>query len=361
MSYEIPPSRRSSIDQVLAVLEKAGRVILTTHKNGDGDGAGCEAALLSLLLEEGIQAWIVNPTPFPDLFRFLVPDPTRILEVDEPETRRRCRAADLCIVVDTGEVSRIGRVGPLVEDLGKVIIDHHPPGSDALEGVSFRDAAAAAAGELVFDLAWTRDGPWTRPLVEGLYVALLTDTGSFRHSNVTPEVHRIAAELVSRGADPEELHRRIYGRAPLRRYRLLEKALATLDVSSDGRVAWMTVPAKAFRELACSSEDLEGLVDFPRELDGVEVGLLFREVAEGSTKVSFRSNGPADVNVLARSFGGGGHARASGALIEGKVEQVRDRVVARSIEYLHDEAGAPGSGDAGLAESREPQDGEGVE
>ncbi len=354
MSYEIPAHRHKPIVAALSAVDRAKRVILTTHLNGDGDGAGCEAALLALFLELGAQAWIINPTPFPELFRFLVPDPSRILDVDEPEARRRCSEADLCIVLDTGEASRIGRVLPLVESVPRLVIDHHPPGPDSLEGISLRDPAAAAAGELVFDLVQSKGGPWPRPLVEGIYVALLTDTGSFRHSNVTPGVHRIVAELVEKGANPERLYAQVYGQSPLRRFRLLAKTLDTLNVSPDGRMAWMTVPADAFRELGCNSEDLEGMVDIPRELEGVEVGLLFREVAEGSTKISFRSNGPADVNLLARSFGGGGHARASGALVEKGLDEARTQVLARTIEYLEESSRGATAEGAHLPANGEP-------
>jgi phosphoesterase RecJ-like protein len=332
MSYQIPSSRRAAIEAALEAISAAGRVILTTHVNADGDGAGSQAALLALLSETGAQGWIVNPTPFPDSFRFLVPDPSLVLDAQGEDAELRCREADLCIVVDTGEKSRIGRVNPLVSHLPFVVVDHHPPGEDAFEGVSLRDPAAAAAGELVFDLLWARGGPWSRPAVEGLYVALLTDTGSFRFSNASPGAHRVAAELISRGASPDDLFRRIYGQVPMRRMRLLERALSTLEVSDEGTVAWMVVPADAFKALGCRSEDLDGLVDYPRGIEGVEVGLLLRELEGGQVKVSFRSNRRVDVNALAREFGGGGHVRAAGALLTGGVEDVRDRVVRRAVE-----------------------------
>jgi phosphoesterase RecJ-like protein len=168
--------------------------------------------------------------------------------------------------------------------------------------------------------------------VDGLYVAILTDTGSFRFSNATPSVHRVVAELIARGASPDGLYRRVYGDVPLRRYRLLSEALNTLERSVEGPVAWMIVPEREFGDLGCTSEDLDGLIDYPRGLEGVEVGLLFREIEPGQVKVSFRSNGAVDVNALARSFGGGGHVRASGALVRGALAEVRDRVVARALE-----------------------------
>jgi phosphoesterase RecJ-like protein len=204
----------------------------------------------------------------------------------------------------------------MIENLSTLVIDHHPPGDQPIGGVSLRDPRACATGELTFDVIYAAGGPWPRPVVEGLYVAVLTDTGSFRFSNSTPESHRVTAELVERGADPEWLYGKVYGHTPLRKLFLLRAALDTLDVDMSTGVAWMSVPDEAFRDLEAVTEDLEGLVDYPRSIEGVEVGLLFRKTAAG-TKVSFRSNGVVDVNALARRFGGGGHVRASGALVEG--------------------------------------------
>jgi phosphoesterase RecJ-like protein len=331
-SYEIPSARRAEVAQAVELLANATKVVLTTHVNADGDGAGSEAALLSLLGSTGAEAWIVNPTAFPPHLSFLVEEDRRILEAGGSEARDRCREADLCVVLDTSERSRVGRVGPLVADRPTLVIDHHPPGNDTFEGAILRDTSAAAAGELVFDVVHASGGPWSRSVTDGIYVALMTDTGSFRFSNVTPAVHRIVAELMDRGASPDELYRRVYGRVPLRRVRLLQAVLPSLQVSGDGRVAWISISGETMRDLGCTSDDLEGIVDYPRELEDVEVALLFRELEDGQVKVSFRSNGLVDVNMLARGFGGGGHTRASGALVSGSLEEVQPRVVEGVIE-----------------------------
>ncbi|MEX2531714.1 MAG: bifunctional oligoribonuclease/PAP phosphatase NrnA [Gemmatimonadota bacterium] len=350
MSYRIPDVRRAPIRNVLEALKGASSVVLTTHMNADGDGVGCQAALQALLGQWGIEAWIVNPTTIPRNLRFLIRDASTVLDAGSEAANRRCQAADLCVVVDTGEVPRIGRVNPLVAGVPKVVIDHHPPGERPIEGIELRDQGAGAAGELVFDLVFAAEGEWSRAMVEGLYVALMTDTGSFRFSNSSPTIHRVAAELIERGVDPDVLHRQVYGAFPLRRFRLLQSALETLSVSDGGRVGWMSVPTEAYRELGCRPDDLEGMVDFPREVEGVEVAILFRELDDGSVKLSFRSNGAVDVNRLAREFGGGGHARASGAVIGERMEELLPRVVERTVELAGAESsddrspGPPGTG-----------------
>lgn len=334
MSYTVPSHRLADLDNVLRVLTEARRVVLTTHINADGDGAGSEVALASFLRERGAEAWIVNPTPYPRLFRFLVPDPDWVVAASDSAAEQLCRDADLAVVLDTGEVSRIGRVKPLIAAVPKVVVDHHPPGSAPIPGLSVRDSTACATGELVFDLLTLAGFRWDETAVTALYVAIVTDTGSFRHSNTSSRCHRIAAELIDRGADPEEVHRCVYGAFPPRRLQLLREALGLLGVNEDGTVAWMTVPAEAFRDLGAQPDDLEGLVDYPRSLEGVEVALLFRRIRNDAVKVSFRSNGDVDVDRLAKSFGGGGHVKASGAVVQGGEEAVRLRVIAAAAEAV---------------------------
>lgn len=331
MSYDLPLHRRDAVIQAAEALKGARRVILTTHLHADGDGAGCEAALLAWLLARGAEAWIVNPTPFPDTYTFLLADGACLLDPGSAQAREVAGKADLAVVLDTGEFPRIGRVAVLLEGKHTLVVDHHPSGDHPIPGLSVRDPAACATGELLFDILRSLEGDWPPQVGAGLYTAILTDTGSFRFANATPASHRIAAELLERGVKGAELARRLYGSQPLRRLRLLHASLAELEVDAEGLVAWMTVPTSAYQTLGATPEDLEGLANYPREVEGVEVGLLFRETARGQTKVSFRSNGRVDVRALARRFGGGGHEAASGAVVEGPLERVRAEVVAAAV------------------------------
>ncbi len=334
MTYQTARTRVEAIDSALTVLRNKETAILTTHINSDGDGCGSEIALAAWLREEGTEAFIVNPTPFSQNFRFLVPDDSWVVDSTSAEAQEICDGADVAVVLDTCEVPRIGRVRRLIDGLPTVVFDHHPSGSRPIEGVSFRDSNASATGELVFDLIHRAGGPWSAVGDLGMYVAIMTDTGSFRFSNTTPTSLRIAAELVGRGVSPDEVYRRIYGTIPRRRFHLLESALAFLEVDEEAGLAWMTVPADKFDALGAVADDLEGMVDYPRAVEGVEVGLLFRQIPRKGIKVSFRSNGTVNVNVLARRFGGGGHVKAAGALIEGRLDQVRQDVIHATREAV---------------------------
>lgn len=324
MAYSTPSHRVGAARKTADTLRAARSVILTTHLNADGDGTGSEVALASWLRANGTEAWIVNPTPYPGMFRFLMEE-DRVVSAGSRRARKLCASADLAVVVDTGEVPRIGRVKPLIDSLPCVVIDHHPAGARPIGGLSFRDPEASATGELIYDVILAGGGPWTDEALRAIYVAILTDTGGFRFSNSTAGAHEVVAQLIRRGLDPEAVYNQVYGASPLRRYRLLQASLATLDQGQG--VAWMSVPPEAFASLEARPEDLEGLVDYPRGVEGTEVALLFRSVGEETTKVSFRSNGAVDVNRLARQFGGGGHVKAAGATLDRPLEEARPAVI----------------------------------
>lgn len=333
MSYRTPAARTSSVREARNALLAARRAVLTTHLNADGDGTGCEAALVAWMHANGSEAWIVNPTPFPDQFRFLVED-SWVVEASSPRAQDVCDMADVAIVVDTGEVQRIGRVRSLIRELPTVVIDHHQPSEQPIGGISLRDPSACATGELVYDVMLASGGPWPVRALQGIYAAIVTDTGSFRFTNATPDAHRVVADLIARGVDPEEMHERVYGRAPVRKFRLLEKALATLQLDDEWGIAWMVIPQVEYKALGATPDDLEGMVDVPRSVEGAEVGLLFRQATTGEVKVSFRSNGPVDVNELAKRFGGGGHIKASGAMVPGPMEKAVETVLRATRELM---------------------------
>jgi bifunctional oligoribonuclease and PAP phosphatase NrnA len=329
------PERTTSLQGILARIEGARRVVLTTHVNADGDGAGSEVALASWLRERGADAVMVNPTPWPEGYRFLLPDPAWVAERGTPEAERALEEMELLIVLDTGEPGRIGALRKHADPARTLVIDHHPVGPDSLEGEGVRDPSAAATGELIFDLLEAAGHTHADPVVDlALYVAIVTDTGSFRYSNTTPRTHQIAGELLRRGVDPEGVYRRLFATAPRGRLELLREALGTLETHPEAPVTWMVVTEEMLRRSGGGGEDLDGLIEHARSVRGTEVAILFRELADGGTKVSLRSNGDADVNALARRFGGGGHVKAAGALVGGGVKRVVREVVAAVAEAI---------------------------
>jgi phosphoesterase RecJ-like protein len=237
-------------------------------------------------------------------------------------------------VLDTGELQRIGRVQEAISELPTVVIDHHPPGDQPIGGTSLRDPGASATAELVYDVIAATNGPWNEYVAQGIYVGILTDTGGFRFDNTTAACHQVVAEMIERGISPEVVYERIYGWSPLRKYQLLERALGTLSHDEQSGITWMTIPKDAYEAVGASTDDLEGIVDIPRSVEGTEVGLLFRLTQSGEVKISFRSNGRVDVNVLARRFRGGGHVKAAGAIVAGPMERAIEEVVGATREAV---------------------------
>ncbi len=331
----VPESRREPLRRIAELLLGARCIVLSTHVNADGDGAGSEAALAIWLRGRGKDVRIANPTAFPDSFRYLLPDPDSGIVYDPGEGRSAAagEGADLLAVVDTSEAKRIGRVASLLDRAGGrrvVVIDHHPKGENGIEAdAALQDPAACATGELIYDLLTVAQGDaaWEEGIARALYAAIVTDTGSFRFSNTTPRAHAIAAELLRKGVDPEVEYRRLFGRMPYRRVHLLRAALEHLEVDPELPIAWISIPRSVMDETEATSEDLEGIVDYARDIEGTEVALLFRETVEGGTKVSLRSNGRVNVNAIARQFGGGGHVKASGLLVGAPLELARAQVL----------------------------------
>jgi phosphoesterase RecJ-like protein len=324
--------RRSAALKFWDELSKEHTVALSTHVGADGDGCGSQAALSRILAQKGITSYIVNPTPWPEMFRYLLGD----VVVDRSDLGVAAIAeADRVVVLDISDVSRLGVLADAVRRHPKraLVIDHHMPGAEPPGDVMFSDVTACATGELMYDLAIAVGAEITPEVATAMYTAILTDTGGFRFANTSPRCHAVASELLRAGVDPTAMYRRIYASHSVGRMHLLRDALTTLGVDQKIGLAWLDIAAGALEQYGLSGEDLDGIAEYPRSIAGTRVAVLFRDLGHGKVKVSFRST-DADVNALARRFGGGGHARASGALITGSLETVRAEVLSAAREML---------------------------
>lgn len=326
-------NRKEAIERLAREFRAGRSVVLSTHINADGDGCGSEAALARILTSLGMSVKIVNPTPWPETYEFLLDSQVIDASAEGPAALRN---ADLLIVLDISDVKRLGSLADTVRTLQvpKLVIDHHiasdePPSTEILT-----DTSACATGELIYDVAATLGHEITPQIAVALYVAILTDTGGFRFANTTARCLAIASQLLAAGVEPEEMYRRLYASHPIGRLHLLRDALATLEVDPAYGISWISVAAGAAEEYGLKSEDLEGLAEHPRSVGGTKMAIFFRDLGHGKIKVSFRSTGDVNVNEFARKFGGGGHARASGALIPGTIEEVRHSVITAAREFV---------------------------
>jgi bifunctional oligoribonuclease and PAP phosphatase NrnA len=330
----VPSARRESIERIGAVLSGAHTVALSTHMNSDGDGCGSEIALALLLAQRGIVAKIVNPTAWPGLFSFLMDDGVVVDATSKGSAA--LKSIDALVVLDISDVKRLGNLADSVRALAKpkVVIDHHIPSNDPPGETILADTAACATGELIYDFAATLDLEITPTIARALYIALLTDTGGFRFSNTTPRCHAIAGELLDAGVDPEDMYVRVYASAPPGRIQLLAEVLSTLEFDLDIGLAWLSMGPGLLEKYDVRQEDLDGIVEHARSIAGTRMAVFFRDLGHGKVKISFRSTGAVDVNAFARQFGGGGHAKASGAMVSGTMNAVRGKVIAAARDFL---------------------------
>lgn len=332
----VPQQRRESIERLAQELRAGRSVAMSTHINADGDGCGSETALSRLLGQMGIRSKIVNPTPWPEMYKFLLGDDVR----DASDLGAKgLKDAEVLIVLDISDVKRLGVLAETVRRLTipKLVIDHHLPSDEPPSSMMVADTTACATGELIYDFATVLGLKVTPDIARSLYVALLTDTGGFRFSNTTARCLCIAGQLIASGVEPEEMYGRLYASMPVGRLHLLRDALATLEVDPEYGISWISVAAGAAEQYGLRSEDLEGIAEHPRSIGGTRLAVFFRDLGHDKVKVSFRSTGDVDVNKFAKQFGGGGHAKAAGALIEGSLDYVRHNVVKAAREFLQAE------------------------
>lgn len=296
--------------------------LITTHENPDGDAVGSTLALANYLTRLGKEVTIYYKDPIPDLYVFLP-------MADKVKHTIPIGVFDVCFVLDIGEFKRAGEDLVSFSGVGKYInIDHHLE-CDYFGSINLIDADASATGALIYRIIKAAGGEIDYPTALCIYTAVITDTGSFRYSNANPEAFTIAAEMVELGVNAWYVAERLYERQPKERLALLALALATLEVSSRGDWAAVTVTLDMYEKSGAGSELTDGFVNYPRSIRGVEVAVFFRELMPGKFKVGFRSKGKVNVSAIAQDFRGGGHHNAAGCTLSGSIDEVRSAVFAR--------------------------------
>jgi phosphoesterase RecJ-like protein len=308
------------IQRIAELIERADRILVTSHVNPDGDAVGCMLGCGRMLEMLDKRFVIYAPDSVPELFRFLHLSDRATTELAPSER------FDLSLIFDTADPDLLGDDLPLDERFGvKVVIDHHlrhKPFGD----IVWRDTEASAAVVLLYRLAKRLSIGPDDALAEALWCGIYTDTGGFRYSSTTPEALRISADLLEWGVDPWKMATEMFESNPAGRVRLLSHVLASLQLSADGKVASLTVPQSLLEREGLDSSMLDTFINYARGIRGVEVALQISE-RNGGWKVSLRSKGRVDVSALAERFGGGGHRNAAGFFLTGDLDSVRRQVV----------------------------------
>jgi len=319
--------------QIGGVIRQHQTFLVAGHVRPDGDVLACQLALGLTLQGLGKTVEVWNPDGMPHKYSFL---PHADL-VQRPPAQ--ARAFDLAIAVDTATRDRLGGIcDRLVSGSIGVNIDHHI--SNTRYGkINWIETQAAATGEMLYELLHANQWPITPAIASCLFVALSTDTGSFRYSNTTPRTLRLAAELVEAGANVAELSRRCFESYPLARVRLLQLALADLKLTDGNRIGRVWLTKEMYRQSGALAEDTEGLIDYIRAIDSVVVAIVFEQDDNGIVRISLRSkSNKVSVDKIAGQFGGGGHMAAAGAHIPGGPAVVETAVL-KAVEDAMRSAG----------------------
>ncbi|MGO8672793.1 MAG: DHH family phosphoesterase [Capsulimonadaceae bacterium] len=322
-----------SIPLAVAAIRSAETIVMACHVNPDGDALGSMVGLALGLAPLGKTLTLLSADGVPEMYRFLP-------GVDLIQTTSNTESFDLAIVLDSGDLERVGSsVLPVVGRARRMIdIDHHSSGT--FGDIVVLESVAASTCEIVYDVLLQLGVPLTPEIATCLFTGVITDTGSFRFQNVTPSTFRIAANLIEHGAPPAYVSERVFDNRSLAATRLLGAALNSLHYTEDERIVWATITAADFIRCGASDADTEGIVNFARGVRGADVGMLLREVGDGSVRISLRSQDTVNVANVAKEFGGGGHRMAAGCTLPPPLAQAESRIV-EAVRRALDHAGGP--------------------
>jgi phosphoesterase RecJ-like protein len=271
---------------------------------------------------------VVIPPPLPEMYGFL-PGFDQI-DVEPPAGAD----PELVFFFDSGNLERSGSsVKQIASHATIVNIDHHPSNS-RFGDINVIEPEASAVGQMVIEMLDHFEYAITPTIAINLYVALLTDTGGFRHENTTPRALEDAARLARLGADPGHIATQVYKMRPETTLKLSALALATMRIELEGRLTWAKVTRRMLREAGAVMAESEGIIDTLNSIAGLELAVLFKEVSSDLTKISVRSRGPVDAAALCATFGGGGHIRAAGAEIEKPMDEAVQLVLSAAKEAI---------------------------
>jgi phosphoesterase RecJ-like protein len=324
--------------EVIDVLTGCRKVLVTTHVRPDGDALGTAAAMVLGLRQKGITAEVLLLSHLPRKYAFVFND--NAIPFHDAETAWPADLSlddyDCLCVVDTGTWSQLPglRERALAYKKPKLVIDHHLTQEDWADH-KLVVTEAAAAGEIVAEILESWEVRIDSALATVLYVAIASDTGWFQFSNTRPFTMRLAATLIEAGVDTDRLYQLLYQNERKQRVALQARALASMELLKDDRLAVMRISKADFAATGASVPDTENLINLPLQIATVEVSILMTEPIDfGPVRVSLRSKGQVDVAKFAEQFGGGGHARASGLKLDGDFQSAHDRVVSAMLAAM---------------------------
>jgi len=322
--------------QIIRHLKNSNHVFLCSHINPDGDAIASVIAMGLLLASLQKETTLYNESPIPVIYRFL-PSVKRIVRhipacpVGTAD-RDRQTVYDTAIVLDCGDLQRIGKAASFVSRIPVIInIDHHVSNT-RFGDFQLIDSSACATVEIIYRLLKEMELPISKDIAILIYTGILTDTGSFRFSNTNKSAFTICKEMIDIGVDPYYVARNVYETFSLGYIKLLHKALGSIEISKNGKLAMITLTQEMLDETGARPEEVNGLINYAKAINNVKIAVLIHRISsikgegQGRFHVSLRSDGSIDVAAFASSFGGGGHYRAAGFSIESSINDLKNRI-----------------------------------
>ena len=314
--------------KIIQLLTSSSRVLLASHANPDGDAIGALLATGIALEKLGCKVALYNESAIPAVYRFLP-------SVDNIQKQLTdLERFDTAVILDCGELSRVGSAANSIASIPVIInIDHHTTNTRFGQH-HLVDVNACATSEIVYRLIQAMDLEMDAAMATAIYTGILTDTGSFRFSNTNQAAFSICEAMVAMGVNPSTVAQHVYGTYSLGRIKLLNRALDSIEISTNGHLSIMTVSQKMLADTGTQSEDADGLINYARRIQDVKVAALIHELENGNGAsdgrkrfhVSLRSDGSVDVSRIASDFGGGGHAGAAGFSVESSLAELKTTI-----------------------------------
>lgn len=317
-----------ALNEIAHIVKKGERFFLASHKDPDGDAIGSLLALGETLLLSGKQVVLFNEGPIPDNLSSLS-GIERVVNAVDMEL-----GFDAALILDCGNLERVGTVSRHLSKIRPLInIDHHENNS-RFGDINLVDAQSSSVGEIIYRLIKLANLPLNLTIAENLFVALQSDTGSFKYDNTTSETFSVAGELVDWGVNPWKISRKVMDEWTLKKLHILESALKTIELHSTGKVGFITIAQDTLSKADTDNLNCERFVDYPRCISGVEIAVLIREIKKDYYRFSLRSNDWVNVAKLASLFGGGGHPKAAAFSKEGSLDSVKQEFLSKAQGFL---------------------------
>lgn len=323
------------MQKLVQLIHESEHIVLSTHRQCDGDGLGAQLALFHALTKIGKTVVIINVDETPKKYNFL--EPQKYIQVFE-KTPRLPKKIDLVLIFDTNDQRLLQ---PLFHELEQrqpkiAFIDHHPILKKGPQPTaeSWIDMTAASTGELAYRLIEDLKIPWDAQMAKAVYTSIVFDTQLFRYIRNSPNSHLIAAKLISQNFDIDEVHRFLFSQQTPEKMSFLAKALQKIEYTCNGRLGLIRIKSKDLLDHHMELDDTRDLIDFIMNIDQLDAAVVFREDAPNEYKLSLRSKGKLNVLMIAEMVGGGGHVSASGAFLKGKYEDLKLQIVNEMTKLL---------------------------